>query len=84
MRCLIDFPIKPEFQFIARAPWPCIYRNETVDWIESVEQIEVWLVNYVGPRYTQWVYAGVGNQSLELTVAFRWARDQGLFLLRWA
>jgi len=71
------------FEHIACAPWPGV--GDQIDWIDSVNILEDWLLQYVGSHYSHWAYhnMGWGIKPGYCSLAFRRAPDRTLFLLRW-
>jgi hypothetical protein len=82
--CMRSFylPEWHDFAHISRIPWPDLGRDQ-LDWVSSVEHMESWLNRNIGQHWTSWAWANA-NSSWEMAVAFRWDRDQCLFLLRWS
>lgn len=70
----------PEFQYIARAPWPDY--DSQLDWVENVTTLEQWLERHVGPHYQRWDWAREQTTS-QACVAFKYAKHSTLFLLAW-
>ena len=67
----------------AQAPWPLVERNGNCDWIETTRSVEIWLVDCVGPHYTEWAWSMWDScDSYHCRVSFRHARSVSLFLLR--
>jgi len=84
MRYLVDHPIEPYFSHIAVCAWPVDPRHYQQDWICAVEELEHWLVNYIGPHYSHWVYATLSDQEYwQACVGFTLAKHKSIFLLRW-
>ncbi len=73
------------FQYRAWAPWPRTDQSQQ-DWVRSLEVVDDWLNQHVGPHHSHWAWDRVdlAVQGNYLGVAFRWDRDRTLFLLRWA
>ena len=83
MRYLVDHPIQPYFPHIAVCDWPVDPRHYQQDWIESVTELEHWLVASIGPHYSAWVYATVDTQEYwQACIAFTLAKHKSIFLLR--
>ena len=80
MRALWDYPVLP---YQAQVPWPCVLRSGHQDWVTSVDLVETWLVNSIGPRYSLWTWnmwhLGMGDLC---GVSFLKDRDRLIFLLR--
>jgi len=75
----------PELPYRAVAPWPQIVTDTgQLDWIESVDQVETWLENFVGYHFVHWTWTmwTLDNPYL-CSVSFRREPDSLLFLLRW-
>ena len=90
MKALFDCHVSqiPEpypFEYIALAPWPRVYDHGfNLDWIDSIERVEVWLERSVGSHWDRWMWATCSQQEYwECCVAFRRAPDRTLFLLQW-
>lgn len=80
MRALWDFPVLP---YPAVVPWPRIENLGYQDWIASVDLIEDWLRDSVGPRYREWTWSMWSLHNTELcSVSFRWEPNVTMFLLR--
>lgn len=75
-------PESHDFQHIARLPWPDLGSAQR-DWVTSVTHMESWLNTNIGGHWQRWAWANA-TASWEMAVAFRWDRDQCLFLLKWA
>ena len=75
----------PDLPYRAVAPWPLIERNGCLDWVESVESVEIWLNEYVGSHYTRWTWTmwTLHNPYL-CSVSFAREPDSTLFLLRFS
>jgi hypothetical protein len=73
------------FEHIATAHWPTVLtEHEQLDWISSVECMEVWLNRYVGSHYSDWAYHnGTSYDYWQACIAFKWAKHKTLFLLAW-
>jgi hypothetical protein len=83
MRYLVDHPTQPYFPYVAVAPWPVDPRHYQQDWVDSVAELEHWLVDYIGPHYSTWVYATTSSQEYwQACVAFALAKHRSIFLLR--
>jgi hypothetical protein len=78
------FPEYHEFEYIATAPWPAIVVNDQLDWVQSVDTLEMWLKQYIGSHYSEWAYHnGTSRDYWQACVAFRKPAYKTLFLLRW-
>ena len=91
MKALFDCHVSqiPEpypFEYVALAPWPRVYRHGfSIDWVDSIESVETWLLERVGSHWDSWMWATCSQQNYwECCVAFRLNRDRTLFLLQWA
>ena len=71
------------FEYIAEVSWPQGTELQ-LDWITSMMTLTQWLEQYVGPHYSHWAWHTNQTSVYASTVAFRWARDRTLFVLRWA
>ena len=73
------------FQYRAWAPWPRQDQYQ-MDWVSSLELVESWLEQSVGPHHKLWAWDRVdlSIQGQYLGVAFRHSPHRTLFLLRWA
>ena len=69
------------FQYRAEIPWPQM-PDAQMDWVWGLYSVENWLNSNVGPRYTNWAFEPT-DQIYNIGVAFRWERDQVLFVLKW-
>ena len=82
MRMLDDRPIVLPYHAVA--PWPVVIRSGSVDWVDSVYNMEDWLQTYIGPHYTAWAWSmWTLHQSDLCGVSFARERDTTLFLLKW-
>lgn len=71
------------FEYLAEVPWPRIF-SQQADWINTVIELEDWLVRYCGPHYSEWAYGQQKNNDYWLAcVAFKRERNKTLFLLQW-
>jgi hypothetical protein len=71
------------FEYIAEVAWPQGTELQ-LDWVKSMTTLTEWLEQYVGPHYSHWAWHTNQTSVYASTVAFRWARDRTLFVLRWA
>ena len=74
------------FPYIAWAPWPNtnLY-NSQLDWVESIDLMESWLVTSVGGHLVTWVWTCLDTPAHSAcAVAFKHERDRCMFLLRWS
>ena len=75
----------PDLPYRAVAPWPVVERNGMRDWVDSVESVESWLIEYVGPHWTRWTWDMMTLHNPYLCgVSFARESDSTLFLLRWS
>ncbi|NBP00722.1 MAG: hypothetical protein EBU90_11445 [Proteobacteria bacterium] len=82
MRALWDYPVLP---FKAVVPWPQVDYRGHKDWMASVDLVESWLCQSVGPRYSEWTWSMWSLQdSRYCSVSFRWEPSVSLFLLRFS
>jgi hypothetical protein len=70
------------FEFTAEVPWPGNIHDQ-LDWIDGIQDIEHWLLNYTGPKYSCWAW-NLSTFSYDVSVAFKYDKHRTLFLLRWA
>ena len=77
--CLQDLPYR------AVAPWPFVELNGQWDWITSVDAVESWLEDHIGPHDQSWTWTlWTLDQHYLCSVNFRREQDSTLFLLRWS
>jgi len=77
----------PELPYTAHVPWPQVFNPNTqcIDWIESVDLIETWLSNSVGPHWVEWAWSMYTLDEANCCgVSFRYDRNRTLFLLTWS
>ena len=74
------------FEHIARAPWPVhLDLNGQLDWVQAVDELELWLNRYCGSHYSEWAWHnGTSIDYWTACIAFRRPRNKTLFLLTWA
>jgi hypothetical protein len=70
------------FEFQASVPWPQS-EGAQLDWAWGIHSIESWLQVNVGARLQSWAWSDAGKIN-NIGVAFRWERDQLLFVLTWS
>jgi len=75
-------PCIHNFTYTADIDWP---RTELaqMDWITGIQQVEEWLVNYTGPKYSHWTWH-TAREIYHIGVAFKYDRHKMLFLLYWS
>lgn len=61
------------YPYLAARPWQAD-PNQTVDWVEAVADVELWLDQCIGQG--NWCYE-------QDSIAFKRAEAKTLFLLRW-
>ena len=74
-------PASHAFDHIAYVPWPTLSAQQQ-DWIQRVDYMESWLNSNLGAHWASWAWH-TAQASSDCAVAFRWSRDQCLFLLKW-
>jgi hypothetical protein len=75
-------PCINDFVYYADVDWPH-QTLEQVDWITGITEIETWLIQYTGPKYSRWTWA-TAREVYHVGVAFKYDRHRTLFLLQWA
>jgi len=72
--------------YTATVPWPvCSCADGQLDWITSVESIELWLDQHVGQHDTHWTWNLWTLHNPDVcSIRFARAGDTTMFLLRWA
>ena len=72
------------FEHVATAHWPLIIRDDHLDWISSVDCMELWLNRFIGSHYSHWAYHnGTSIDYWQACIAFKYAKHKTLFLLQW-
>ena len=79
----------PELPYTASAPWPLVWRGDYVDWESSVNSVDSWLRNCVGPRWVEWTWGWAVFSMYDLswemcTVNFNRESSVSLFLLKYS
>ena len=78
------YPEYHSFSYIACVPWPNFRSTAQIDWIEGLSELELWLIDYTGPRWVAWCWAESQHQKYyEISVAFKKPQYKTLCLLRW-
>jgi hypothetical protein len=75
-------PVLHDFEYVASIKWPgqvC----EQLDWITGITDVELWLLQYTGPKYQRWAW-NMGKDSYQISVAFKYDKHRTLFLLNYA
>ena len=73
-----------DFAYIAQAPWPR-HDELQLDWVDTMEELEVWLNQYVGAQGVEWAYSQQQDHDYwRSCIAFRQAKNKTLFLLQWS
>lgn len=75
----------PNFAYIAQAPWPVMFPDDQLDWVQAVDTMEQWLTRYIGTQHSEWCYStGTSCDYWQVCIAFKQARSKTLFLLQWS
>ena len=73
------------FAHVAIAPWPVDPRQFQRDWVESINIMELWLEQRVGPHLVEWAFSQQQEQEYwQACIAFKREKYKTLFLLTWA
>jgi len=81
MRALWDHPCLP---YKVCVPWPkCHDLSGHISWVHSVDLVESWLEQYIGPHWTEWTWAMWSlHNPYYCGVSFSREPSCSLFLLR--
>jgi hypothetical protein len=69
------------FEYTASVHWPETSSNQ-LDWIDGIQDVERWLIDYTGPKYSRWAW-NWSPYAYDISVAFKFDKHRTLFLLRW-
>lgn len=73
------------FSYIGIAPWPHLTTEQQLDWVDSVNTLELWLNRYVGPHYSEWAFSNYQDlEYWQACIAFKREKYKTLFLLTWS
>jgi hypothetical protein len=76
------YPDQHEFLYTANIRWPgCTC--EQLDWITGIQDVELWLLQYAGPKYQRWAWHMAQN-CYDIGVAFKYDKHRTLFLINYA
>jgi hypothetical protein len=75
-------PERHGFEYTADICWPGVI-GEQLDWVTGVTDVELWLIQYTGPKYSRWAW-NTAKSVYNVSVAFKYDKHKTLFLLTWA